>query len=391
MFICDAGYISDGVYMGSAPCPRIGSVAKWGTEPLDATAIRENARTPIRKTQAVWESPSPISPMACMRENAQAPRCIWGVPHAPKTGRCRYSGECPNPNQKDASCLGVPKPHISDGVFLGVAQAPRCLWGVPHAPKTGRCRYSGDCPNPNQKDASCLGVPKPHISDGVYLGDAQAPWCIWGVPHTPKERRCRYSGSRTQLFTFHFLFFISLPMIPNINWNATAFFKQLTEQNKLAQEQGFKFCRVTGLQGFEEALARLQTATAIIAVDDSSQGYTDLTNSPHTRRIKTVFFAKRHAIDDMAARGRCLDTMREVFRQFMSRLILERTRLEQNAIYLDQRIQFQEIDEYFFSGCACAYFQVAVDTFTDLRFRSSEWKNLPEMGAFSPQFTQSYD
>lgn len=180
-------------------------------------------------------------------------------------------------------------------------------------------------------------------------------------------------------------------MIPNINWNATAFFKQLTEQNKLAQEQGFKFCRVTGLQGFEEALARLQTATAIIAVDDSSQGYTDLTNSPHTRRIKTVFFAKRHVIDDMAARGRCLDTMREVFRQFMSRLILERTRLEQNAIYLDQRIQFQEIDEYFFSGCACAYFQVAVDTFTDLRFRYSEWENLPEMGAFSPQFTQSYD
>ena len=90
MYICDAGYISDGVYMGSAPCPRIGSVAKWGTEPLDATAIR-------------------------------------GA----------------EPNQEDASCLGVPKPHISDGVYLGVAQAPRCIWGAPHAPKTGRCRYSG--------------------------------------------------------------------------------------------------------------------------------------------------------------------------------------------------------------------------------------------------------
>jgi hypothetical protein len=86
-----------------------------------------------------------------------------------------------------------------------------------------------------------------------------------------------------------------------------------------------------------------------------------------------------------------MDTMREVFRQFMSRLILERTRLEQKAIYLDERIQFQEIDEYFFSGCACAYFQVAVDTFTDLRFRYNEWENLPEMGTFSPAFTQDYD
>ncbi|MBP5771676.1 MAG: hypothetical protein J6W75_09990 [Bacteroidaceae bacterium] len=41
-------------------------------------------------------------------------------------------------------------------------------------------------------------------------------------------------------------------MITNFNWNATAFFQELTEQNKLAKEKGFRFCRVTGLQGFEE-------------------------------------------------------------------------------------------------------------------------------------------
>ena len=172
MFICDAGYISDGVYMGSAPCPRIGSVAKWGTEPLDAAAIRENARTPIRKTQAVWESPSPISPMACIWENAQAPRCIWGVPHAPKTGRCRYSGS--RTQSEDASYLGVPKPHISDGVYLGVAQAPRCIWGVPHAPKTGRCRYSGSRTQSRRRK---------------LFGSPQAPylrWCVFG--RMPKPR-----------------------------------------------------------------------------------------------------------------------------------------------------------------------------------------------------------
>ena len=50
----------------------------------------------------------------------------------------------------------------------------------------------------------------------------------------------------------------------------------------------------------------------------------------------------------------------------MTKLILERTRLQQNVIYIDERIQFQEIDEYFFSGCACAYFQIAVDTYTNL-------------------------
>ena len=187
----------------------------------------------------------------------------------------------------------------------------------------------------------------------------------------------RYNFS---FFTFHSSFNISLLMLPNINWNAMAFFRQLTEQNRLAKEQGFRFCRVTGLQGFEEALGHMQSSTAFVAVDDSSQGYMDLANTPHTRRIKTVFLAKRHAIDDMAARQRCMDTMREVFRQFMSVLILEKTRLEQNFVYLDGRIQFQEIDEYFFSGCACAYFQVAVDTYTDLRFNDAEWEDPHNLG-----------
>ncbi|MBR5825026.1 MAG: hypothetical protein IKY67_12905 [Paludibacteraceae bacterium] len=81
----------------------------------------------------------------------------------------------------------------------------------------------------------------------------------------------------------------------------------------------------------------------------------------------------RHKIDDMSTRQECMKIMRELFRQYMSRLILERTRLEQNCIYLDPRISFNEIDRYFFSGCACCYFQIAVDVFTDLRLNADEW------------------
>ena len=83
----------------------------------------------------------------------------------------------------------------------------------------------------------------------------------------------------------------------------------------------------------------------------------------------------RHAIDDMEARNECMEIMRELFRQLMSVLTLERVKLEQNCIYLDPRISFNEIDRYFFSGCACAYFQVAVDVFTDLRFSEDDWND----------------
>lgn len=167
---------------------------------------------------------------------------------------------------------------------------------------------------------------------------------------------------------------LTMELPKNINWDATAFFEKLTSRNKLAKAEGFTFCRVSGLEGFEEALHSLQSETAFIAVSDIAQGYTELNTTPHTRRVKTVFLAMRHALDDMGARQQCMDTMREVFRQFMSVLIQEKVRVEQEHIYLDPRISFQEIDRYFLSGCACAFFQVATDVFTDLRYNLEEWE-----------------
>ena len=159
------------------------------------------------------------------------------------------------------------------------------------------------------------------------------------------------------------------------NWNATAFFQNLVARNKFATSHDFTFARVSGLEGFEEALQQMQSATAFVCVSDMSQGYIALANTPRTRRVKTIFLAMRHAIDDMEARLDCMENLRELFRQFMSQLILERTRLEQHCIYLDERITFNEMNEYFFSGCACAYFQIAVDTFTDLRYNADEWND----------------
>lgn len=157
------------------------------------------------------------------------------------------------------------------------------------------------------------------------------------------------------------------------NWDAIAFFENLTSRNRLARDHGFKFCRVSGMEGFQEALASMQNAKAFVCVNEVSQGYTSLDNSPRTRRVKTVFIAMRHKIDDMKARQDRFDTLRELFRQFMTVLIKEKTKLEEDCVELDRRITFHEIDEYFFSGCACAYFSVAVDIHTDLRYDQNEW------------------
>lgn len=157
------------------------------------------------------------------------------------------------------------------------------------------------------------------------------------------------------------------------NWDAAAFFEALTANNKLAVKERFSFCRVSGLEGFEEAIAKMQTHPALVCVSDIADGYTELDNTPRTRRIKTVFLAMRHAANNMDERKECMEIMRELFRQFMSKLLPEKVRLEQNCIYLDPRITFNEIDRYFFNEGACAYFQIAVDVFTDLRYNPDEW------------------
>ena len=162
------------------------------------------------------------------------------------------------------------------------------------------------------------------------------------------------------------------------NWDATSFFERLTDTNILARNKKFRFCKVSGLQGFEDALATLQTTTAFVCVSDTAEGYTELNNSPRTRRVKTVFFAMRHQLGNMAARLDCFDTMRELFRQYMSVLILEQTKLQERS---------SEIPEYFASGCACASFQVAVDIYTDLRYNEAEWLSAaaqPEQAPANP-------
>lgn len=160
----------------------------------------------------------------------------------------------------------------------------------------------------------------------------------------------------------------------NFNWNAAEFFEKLTESNRHARKNDYRFVRVSSLEGFHGALNYMLEAPAFVAVSDSEQGYVSLENTPHTRRVKVVFLAVRHPVDDMAAREVCLENMRELFRQFMSVLIREKTRLEQHCVFIDDHIAFNEIDRYFFSGCACAYFQIAVDTYTNLQYNPEEWQ-----------------
>lgn len=157
------------------------------------------------------------------------------------------------------------------------------------------------------------------------------------------------------------------------NWNAAAFFERLTKNNKLAIAKKFQFQSVSSLEGFHTLISKTLSMKACVAVSDTSEGGTEMNNSQHTRRVKTVFLFMRHAADRQDLRQNCIDTMNELFRQFLTVLIQEKTRLAEDCIYMDPYIKFHEIGKYFYSGGACAFFQIAIDTFTDLRYNPDEW------------------
>lgn len=163
------------------------------------------------------------------------------------------------------------------------------------------------------------------------------------------------------------------------DFDAAAFFRSLTGKNRLARSLGFRFAEVSDLEGFAECLESMQEYTPLVCVSDTSDGRMSFDNTPSTSRVKTVFMFMPHPVQDdwTGHRKRCFGIMREIFRQFMTVLIREKTRLRLDGIYLDREVSFQEIDRYFFSGGACAFYNIAVDKNIDLQLRIDEWTEDP--------------
>lgn len=162
-------------------------------------------------------------------------------------------------------------------------------------------------------------------------------------------------------------------MHPQFNWNAIDYFKFLVESNKLAVSLDMKFFTGSGLNSFEQAVDNFLETLCFCMLTESSDGRLSTENSPNSRRVKTVFLAMRHGENDDDARRMCIDTLTEVFRQFMSHLIREKIKLLQLGIYLEPVVEFHEFNEFYFSGCAAIYFHIPFTTAVDLTFDKSQW------------------
>ncbi len=141
-------------------------------------------------------------------------------------------------------------------------------------------------------------------------------------------------------------------------------------------QHGFHPCTVSGIEFLQEPLQQFRQKTAFLAVDDTNDAtIVQQSGGWFKRRTFTVFLLMRYRMDDMADRRAKLDICREIYRQFVSRMIIDKEDLSNELVYLNTaRIMSRELGTYFMSGCTGLYFMTDVLEPIDVMYNEKEWR-----------------
>lgn len=156
------------------------------------------------------------------------------------------------------------------------------------------------------------------------------------------------------------------------------YFETLWQSNKLAQTENFKFCTCSGIETLQGPLQQFRTANAFFCVDDTNDGATfrGRNGGWFKKRTVTVFIMRRYNIKSMDTYTAALDKCRTLFRQLLTRMIIDEDALNNEMVYLrTESVLSRELGQYFLNGCTGLYFMVEVAEPIDLTFDTTEWQS----------------
>ncbi len=160
-------------------------------------------------------------------------------------------------------------------------------------------------------------------------------------------------------------------------FNAHAYFENICKRMKLTSEKKYKFCRVTGIDHLEETIHNFTSEKAYFCIDDTEDGASIKKGGAwFEKRAYTIFLLKKFPFNKMDMQKAALDECRQIYRNILSKLIADRSRLENEMTYLDtERIAYHEIPGYFVSGCTGLYFNIIIEIPTNLVYDGNEWES----------------
>jgi hypothetical protein len=159
-------------------------------------------------------------------------------------------------------------------------------------------------------------------------------------------------------------------------FNSYDYFADICAKNKLTVSGKYKFCRVTGLGNLEEVIQNFKREQAYFCIDDTNDGYTYRSQGGgyFERRMYIVYLLKKYPLNDMQKQHDALDECRRIYRSVCTKLVKDRSRLENDLIYLlTDRLPYYEMEGYAISGVTGLYAMISVDEPVNLCYNANDW------------------
>lgn len=163
-------------------------------------------------------------------------------------------------------------------------------------------------------------------------------------------------------------------------FNGITYLLSLAKANKLATSNSFLVDICSDLHAIEPMMANYQRVANFVLVMDTVDGAM-VGGHPgwFNRRVYTVAIIARHKWDDMADRQVKLDLCREIYRQLLSRLIVDRDDFANNselpAFLGTDSMAYREMEPYSMAGATGVVFTLRVDEPVSLEYNGEEWSD----------------
>lgn len=168
----------------------------------------------------------------------------------------------------------------------------------------------------------------------------------------------------------------------NSYFDAISYFTEMTSQNKLAQEKGFKAVTISNSNNLEALLEEFRDYDRFVAISDTNSGNLSSPDGAYgfsKRRAYTVFILSAYEYENMEDRQSQLNLCRLLFHQFVSRIIRDKYNYDEKQMYFDtQSIPNQELGRYYLSGMTGLFFTLYVQEPVDLVYDEKQWTSNQE-------------
>lgn len=163
----------------------------------------------------------------------------------------------------------------------------------------------------------------------------------------------------------------------NSHFDAIAYFYAMTLHNKLAVEKNFKPVTISNTDNLEGLLEDYRDYDRFVAVTDTNSGNLSSSDGAYgfmKRRAYTVFILSAYEYGNMVSRQQEMDLCRELFHQFVSKILRDKYSYEEKMMYFETNaIPNQEIGRYYLSGMTGLHFTLFVQEPIDLIYDDEQW------------------